>query len=81
MFAAETSGRSKSDPKSKVGIRECFTLHGVDNSNLREDQKKAIRELSMLVSAAYHALETDDPEKAQSLLGEAISILILFKAS
>jgi len=74
-------GEAKAGSKSNVEIRECFTLDKVDNSNLREDQKKAIRELSMLVSAAYHALETDDPEKAQSLLGEAISILILFKAS
>jgi hypothetical protein len=47
----------------------------MDNSNLREDQKKAIREALMLVTAAHRILEIENPEKANSVLGEAVSRL------
>lgn len=48
----------------------------MDNSNLREDQKKAIREVLMMVTAAHRKLEIENPEKAESLLGEAVSRLV-----
>jgi hypothetical protein len=47
----------------------------MDNSNLREDQKKAIREALMFVTAAHRKLEVENPEKAESLLGGAVSRL------
>jgi hypothetical protein len=48
----------------------------MDNSNLREDQKKAIREVLMTVTAVHRRLEIENPEKAESLLGDAISRLV-----
>ncbi len=49
----------------------------MDNSNLREDQKKAIREVLMMVTAAHRTLEIEkNPGKAESLLGEAVSRLV-----
>jgi len=48
----------------------------MNNSNLREDQKKAILEVLMLVTVAHRTLEIEDPEKADSLLGQALSTLV-----
>jgi hypothetical protein len=51
-------------------------LPRMDNSNLREDQRKAIREALMFVSAAHRTLEIENPEQADSLLGEVVSRLV-----
>lgn len=48
----------------------------MDNSNLREDQKQAIEQALMFVTAALRASELTDRKAAETLLGKALSRLV-----
>jgi hypothetical protein len=48
----------------------------MENSNLREDQKKALKEVAMAVTAAHRTLEIEGNKGVNELLSEAISKLI-----
>jgi hypothetical protein len=47
----------------------------MDNSNLREDQKKALREVLMLVTSVRGALEAEGTSVVDELLKQALSKL------
>ena len=47
----------------------------MDNSNLREDQKKALREVLMLITSVHRTLEAETNDIVDELLEEALSRL------
>ena len=48
----------------------------MENSNLREDQKKALREVLMFITYAHRTLEIEGNKNLNEVLGEAISKLV-----